>query len=104
MHRQCVPHPTRLRLAAALAASVCLLIPAALSAARESGVKFDREADFSAYETYGWSAGPQRPEGSPMAEGGSCNRIVLILGSRSVPAERAWADACCPARIAPPRK
>lgn len=45
-------------------------------AAADSGVKFDREADFSRYETYDWIEQKKRPEGSPLAVGGAIDTKI----------------------------
>ena len=75
------------RLVLLLSASLCLLLPAAAPAARESGIKFDHKVDFASYETYGWAGETRKPEGSPMAEGGAIhaeikNAIDRQLGGR----------------------
>ena len=57
-------------------AALCLLAPAAAPAAKESGIRFDPQADFGSYETYDWAEGGHKPEGSPMAVGGAIDTKV----------------------------
>ncbi len=52
-----------------------LWLPSAAGAA-DQGMKFDRKADFSVYQTYGWIEQKQRPEGSPLAVGGAIDTKI----------------------------
>ncbi len=55
--------------------SLGLWLPGRAEAA-DHGMKFDRKADFSVYETYGWIEQKQRPEGSPLAVGGAIDTKI----------------------------
>ena len=57
------------------AAVLGLVVPVWLAAA-ENGVKFERDVDFSGYETYDWIEQKQRPEGSPLAVGGALDTKI----------------------------
>ena len=71
------PMKTRTALIAALLA---LLLPGPLLAG-DNGARFDRDHDFSAYETYDWVERKKRPEGSPLAVGGAADtRIRNAIG------------------------
>lgn len=52
-----------------------ILVPGLLTAA-EHGMKYDRKADFSSYETYDWIEQKKRPEGSPLAVGGAIDTKI----------------------------
>ena len=57
-------------LRAMTAAVLCLALPGLLAAV-DNGMKFERDADFSSYESYGWIKHKKRPEGSRLAVGGA---------------------------------
>ena len=57
------------------AAVLCLALPGLLAAA-DNGMKFERDADFSGYESYGWIEHKKRPEGSPLAVGGALDTKI----------------------------
>ena len=61
--------------AVAVAMSFGIMLPG-LAAAADHGMKYDRKADFSGYETYDWMERKQRPEGSPMAVGGAVDTRI----------------------------
>ena len=58
-----------------VAVLLALLLPG-LAAAGDHGVRFDRDHDFSAYESYGWVEQKKRPQGSPLAVGGAADTRI----------------------------
>ena len=71
---------TRCRVAVGILFSLMSVAPAA---AAENGMKFDRDADFSGYRSYGWVEHKKRPEGSPLAVGGALDtKIRNAIDSR----------------------
>ena len=62
------------RCLAILAGASLLLCSAA--AAKDTGVRFERGADFSGYRTWDWAAVLKKPEGSPMAVGGALDTEI----------------------------
>lgn len=59
-----------LRLVAAI-----LVFPGFLLAG-ENGMEFDRDAEFSSYQTYDWVEHKKKPEGSPLAVGGALDTKI----------------------------
>ena len=55
---------------------IALMLPVIALAADKQGMEFDRDADFSAYETYDWIEHKKRPEGSPLAVGGALDTKI----------------------------
>ncbi len=55
---------------------VVLMLPGVALAAEKQGMEFDRDADFSGYQTYGWIEHKKRPEGSPLAVGGALDTKI----------------------------
>ncbi len=55
---------------------VVLMLPGLAVAAEKHGMEFDRDADFSGYQTYDWIEHKKRPEGSPLAVGGALDTKI----------------------------
>ena len=56
-------------------------------AVAENGVKFDRDADFSGYRVYDWIEQKKRPEGSPLAVGGTLDTKIRNAIDRQLAAQ-----------------
>ncbi len=63
-----------------------LVYPGLLVAA-DHGMKYDRKADFSGYQTYDWVEHKQRPEGSPLAVGGALDTKIRNAIDRQLAAQ-----------------
>lgn len=61
----------RLARAAAVLGLLTLVAAVAPAQAKKVGHQFDPQADFSRWKTWGWGTPQERPEGHPLAEGGS---------------------------------
>lgn len=55
---------------------IALMLPGVAVAAEKRGMEFDRDADFSGFETYDWIEHKTRPEGSPLAVGGALDTKI----------------------------
>ena len=77
------PIKTRIALVAGL---LSLTLPGVL-AAGDHGVKYDREHDFSAYESYDWMERKKRPKGSPLAVGGAADTRIRNAIDRQLAAQ-----------------
>ncbi|MEE8522725.1 MAG: DUF4136 domain-containing protein [Thermoanaerobaculia bacterium] len=75
------------RQALAVSIAACLFLLAAGAAAKDSGVKFERDADFSKYAKYGWSEPAKKPESSPLAVGGTLDTKVRNAIDRQLKAQ-----------------
>lgn len=60
---------------------------AGLAAAADTGMKFDRKANFTGYETYDWVEHKKRPEGSPLAVGGAIDTKIRNAIDRQLAAQ-----------------
>ena len=58
-----------------VAVGLCLAVPGLIAAA-DNGMKYERDADFSGYESYDWVEHKKRPEGSPLAVGGALDTKI----------------------------
>ncbi len=67
---------TRIFRTPSLVLALAVLVPTLLHAA-DRGTTFDRDADFSTYETYEWvAAKPKTPEGSPLSLGAEGDTLI----------------------------
>lgn len=57
-------------------ASILFGLLACPAVAKDSGIKFDLDADLSGYKTYSVLANPDKPEGSPLAVGGATDTKI----------------------------
>ncbi len=64
------------RLAYVAVIASCLFLVASGAVAKDTGVRFERDADFSDYSTYDWSEPEAKPEGSPLAVGGALDTKI----------------------------
>ena len=64
----------------------CLVLPGLLAAA-DNGMKFERDADFTGYESYDWVEHKKRPEGSPLAVGGVLDTRIRNAINRQLAAQ-----------------
>lgn len=53
-----------------------MLLLAGVAHAGETGMKLDREVDFSKYKTFGWVLDTEKPADSPLAPGGEIDTMV----------------------------
>ena len=60
----------------AIAVSVLAAIGLVSAAKADTGMKFDAEADFESYATYGWILDTEKPEGSPLAPGAATDTQI----------------------------
>ena len=65
---------------------VVLVLPG-LALAGENGMEFDRDADFSSYQTYDWIEHKKKPEGSPLAVGGALDTKIRNAIDRQLAAQ-----------------
>lgn len=73
-------------LAVTLLAAILTLIPAAPAAAADIGSKYDRDADFSRYETFRWQL-PEKPRGPRVSPGGDLDVLIRGLVAKALAAE-----------------
>lgn len=66
--------------------ALALVAPGQLAAA-DNGVKYDRETDFSGYETYDWVERKKPPKGSPLAVGGALDTKIRNAIDRQLAAQ-----------------